>query len=521
MRYKAVLFDLDGTLINTAPGIIACAKKTMSDLGIPIPPDTEFDKFIGPPLPQCFQLVAGCDEATCNRAAAHYKSLFGPEYTSQFKPYPGMDQLLAQLKETGVPLGVATFKQPDPLRQSLDRFDMLPYFDVMVGSNPENTRTKGEIILLVLQQLGIDPGPDVLMVGDSPYDYEGACDAGVDFAAAAYGFGFKGVHQIPGSCVAHNVQELSDFILKDSQDTWCDLAIHIDSKDTAAAEAIAGMTVPYGFYTEDYSDMQQQVEEIAHIDLIDEGLLQKDPSKAIIHLYLQSADQVNETILFLKERFAAAGILADYTVNQVRMSEWTLAYQKYYHTQKVGKRLIVRPVWEEYTPNPGEAVLSLDPGAAFGTGSHETTKMILELMQDVVQPGDSILDLGCGSGILAIAALLLGAGQADLCDIDPLAVKVAKENAQTNGVDQQCHFTVGDLAVAKGKTYRVIFANIVADVILRLLPDIRQYMAPDGVFIASGIVDFRQQEVVSAMEEHGLTVVQTQTKNGWCAVVAR
>ena len=165
--------------------------------------------------------------------------------------------------------------------------------------------------------------------------------------------------------------------------------------------------------------------------------------------------------------------------------------------------------------------MSLDPGAAFGTGSHETTKMILELMQGIVQPGDTVLDLGCGSGILAIAALLLGAAHADLCDIDPLAIKVAKENAQTNHVQDNCQFTVGDLAVAKGKTYRVIFANIVADVILRLLPDIRQYLTPDGVFIASGIVDFRCDEVVDAMKEHGLTILDIQKKNGWCAVVAR
>ena len=521
MRYKAILFDLDGTLINTAPGIIACAKKTMEALEIPIPPNDAFDKFIGPPLPQCFQLVAGCDEATCKKAADYYKSIFGPEFTKKFIPYKGMDQLLTELKEAAVPMGVATFKQPGPIRQSLDRFNMLPYFAATVGSDPDSTRSKGEIIKITLSEMGISPGKDVLMVGDSPYDYEGACEAGVDFAAAAYGFGFKDVKDIPGSFVANNVAELRDYIFKDEAEVWCDLAVHINSKDVEEAESIAAMTVPYGFYTEDYSDLQQQVEQIAHINLIDDELLQKDPSKAIIHLYLPTSDQVRETVLFLKDRFLQAGIQADYTVDQVCMSDWALAYQKYYHTQKVGQRLIIRPVWEKYTPKPGEAVLSLDPGAAFGTGSHETTKMILELMQGIVQPGDTVLDLGCGSGILAIAALLLGAAHADLCDIDPLAIKVAKENAQTNHVQDNCQFTVGDLAVAKGKTYRVIFANIVADVILRLLPDIRQYLTPDGVFIASGIVDFRCDEVVDAMKEHGLTILDIQKKNGWCAVVAR
>ena len=181
MRYRALLLDMDGTLIDSSGGIIACAKEAMEELGIPIPPEDTFHRFIGPPLKECFRIVAGVeDEALLDRAVASYKAHFRDEHIAAGRLYPGWESLLPALKAQGVKLGVATLKFVGFARKTTDHFGLTPLFDAICGSVPEKTPSKEGIIREALAEMGIDEADadKVLMVGDSPYDEEGAAAVG-------------------------------------------------------------------------------------------------------------------------------------------------------------------------------------------------------------------------------------------------------------------------------------------------------------------------------------------------------
>ena len=211
-RYRAVLLDMDGTLIDTAPGVIACAKDCLNILGVPEPPEEVFHRFIGPPLPECFRLITGLDAEFCDRAAELYKTLFGQKYIAKFSLYPGMYDLLAECHSNGILLGIATFKQPVHMKAALEYLKIDHFFSSAVGTDPKSTLSKSEIINIAVSELGLPRNKDILMIGDSFYDYEGAKASGVDFAAAAYGYGFTDTDEIPGSCVAHDVSALIQFV---------------------------------------------------------------------------------------------------------------------------------------------------------------------------------------------------------------------------------------------------------------------------------------------------------------------
>ena len=218
-----------------------------------------------------------------------------------------------------------------------------------------------------------------------------------------------------------------------SSPDWTELCLEIAVEDTDRAAAIANMAVPYGIYIEDYSDLEQGARDIAHIDLIDEELLARDRTRALIHLYISPEDNPAEAAAYLRERLTAEGIRHELKDRQVKEDDWANGWKQYFKPLPVGKRLLIRPTWEEAGDPGGRQVLSIDPGMAFGTGGHETTRLVLETLEELVFPGAELLDVGCGSGILSIAALLLGASRTVGVDIDPLAVKTAEENGRING----------------------------------------------------------------------------------------
>ena len=162
---------------------------------------------------------------------------------------------------------------------------------------------------------------------------------------------------------------------------WTEINIEISADQVDEAAAIAQMVVPYGIYIEDYSDLRTEAPKIAHIDLIDEELLQKDVTKALIHIYISPDDNPAEAIAFLREKYTAAGIANSISTTAVKQEEWATAWKQYYHPQKLGNRLVVCPSWEEYEKQPEEVVITLDPGMAFGTGSHDTTRLCLEFLE--------------------------------------------------------------------------------------------------------------------------------------------
>ena len=300
---------------------------------------------------------------------------------------------------------------------------------------------------------------------------------------------------------------------------WTEICITVPKTFAETAEAIATSISGGGIYIEDYSDLESQVYEIAHVDLIEQDLLDKDRDKVLVHLYLAPDENPAQVIELLRDRLAASDTPYQLEVSGVEQEDWETGWKAYYHAMTLGKRLAIVPSWEEFDTD--RVVIRLDPGMAFGTGTHETTALCLETLDELIVPGDRVLDIGTGSGILAIAALKLGASSAQGIDIDPMCVRTATENAQLNGVDDKLEVLIGDLSDKATGTYQMITANIVANAILSLAPHVPALMAPGGWFVASGIIDTRRDEVIAGLEQAGLKVVEVKEKRGWVALVCK
>lgn len=304
-------------------------------------------------------------------------------------------------------------------------------------------------------------------------------------------------------------------------ENWTEIIIEIPAGNVDEAGAIANMAVPYGIYIEDYSNLEEETLEIAHIDLIDEDLLKKDRTKAWVHIYISPEENPNEAVSFLTERLTSCNISNTISLESCNMEDWLNNWKKYFKPIAVGKKLLIRPIWEEEFENTeNRRILDLEPGLAFGTGTHETTRLCMELTEKYLKDGDSFLDVGCGSGILSIAALLLGAQSAIGVDIDALAVKTAIENAEINNVSDKFTGICGNLTDKISGTFDVVAANIVADIIILLSNDIPQFMKPDTVYIISGIIDTREDDVLSVISEK-FEIIERLTEKGWVAMALK
>ena len=281
-----------------------------------------------------------------------------------------------------------------------------------------------------------------------------------------------------------------------------------------------------GLVIEDEEDFKRFLEQNRQYwDYVDEELLERMKGAARVKFYVTD-DPDGEA----QRKKWMAGIDLPYTTAPLREHDWATSWQKYYKPLPIGERLYVVPDWEREAPVPaGRTALYLNPGLTFGTGNHASTRLCLEWTEQSVKAGGSVLDLGCGSGILSIAALLLGAATAVGVDIDPKAVDVAYENAGLNGIGRD-RYTVlaGDVlsdaslkARLAERKYDLVLANIVADVIIPLSAHVEELLAPGGVFLCSGIIDTRCEEVRAALEKNGLTVFGRKDRDGWVAYAAR
>lgn len=306
------------------------------------------------------------------------------------------------------------------------------------------------------------------------------------------------------------------------QQDWTEIKVTVKSDDIETAANISNMTVPYGIYIEDYSDVVDETLEIAHVDLISEELLEKDRTKGIIHIYISPEENPAEAVSFLEERLSAENVEHEITINECKTEDWINNWKKYWHPVPIGNRLLIKPAWEQVEDTHGRAVLNLEPGLAFGTGSHPTTRLCLEMLEDYINPASTVLDVGCGSGILSIAALLLGAKSAFGVDIDKLAVKTALANAKENGFEPPVFNAVsGNLSENVSGKYSVIVANIVADVIMEFTPQAVEFLKDGGVFITGGIIDSRVEEVKTCFYEHGFDIVEHREAKGWNVFVCK
>ena len=308
---------------------------------------------------------------------------------------------------------------------------------------------------------------------------------------------------------------------------WTEIKIRVPIKDLETAGDIAQMTVPYGIYIEDYSNLEEEVEQIARINLIDQALLEKDRSHGIIHIYINPGDHPAQAVAFLRERYTAEKIAHEIICENCAEEDWRDSWKQYFHPVPVGEKLLIRPTWHETCNPQGRIVLNLDPGLAFGTGTHETTRLCLSALEMLDVAGKSVLDMGCGSGILGIGALKLGASHVTAVDIDSNAAAIAERNFERNGVPS-AEVLAGNVltdsalrAQVAGRRYDIILANIVADVIREMLPLFAETLAPGGTLLCSGIIAPRAGEITEALESCGFCPTGAVQENDWVSLTAQ
>ena len=314
------------------------------------------------------------------------------------------------------------------------------------------------------------------------------------------------------------------------------LALHIDTSP-AGLEPVSNMLNDLGIdglVIEDEGDFRQFLENnTQYWDYVDEELDQSMSGKCRITFYVEENNEGFTKVAAV--RIAMAEMKKNHpeyaplilTMDGIEDADWENNWKQFYKPMEIGERLIVIPDWEEAETH-GRVALRLNPGLTFGTGSHATTRLCLKALEKRVHSGMKVLDLGCGSGILSIAALLLGADSAFACDIDEKAVPVAYENAALNGVGKD-KYTVraGDvtsdnkLRREMGDGYDIVLANIVSDVIIALAPAVRPLMKEGGVFITSGIIDDRAEEVKGKLMENGFAIEEENQSEGWFSFVCR
>ena len=312
---------------------------------------------------------------------------------------------------------------------------------------------------------------------------------------------------------------------------WTEVKIYTT---TAGIDPLTGSMLDLGlqgFMIEDAQDFDEFLHDTTpHWDYVDQAVMEKmKDCETCVTIYVADNPQGMEELAQVRQilaRLKAQDPDGKYGRLELEMKgvdeeDWSNAWKKYYHPVQVGEHLVVCPSWEAYDRQPDDVVLTLNPGMAFGTGTHDTTRLCMELLEKYITPQDTVLDVGCGSGILAITAALLGANKIIGCDIDEVAVKVAGENAALNGVQDRIAFHQGDLTSQVEGSFQIICANIVADVIIRLSEDVGRYLAKDGIFITSGIIDTREQDVLNALEQNGFQVIERRTSGGWVALACK
>ena len=301
---------------------------------------------------------------------------------------------------------------------------------------------------------------------------------------------------------------------------WTQIKVSGNIKDMDEICAVMTM-VDQGLMIEDYSDVSEGLNAM-YGELLDESIINADKTRVGVSIFISEEKNYAEAVTFLRDRFSLLGLDVDTEVIGVDEDDWADAWKQYYKPVKCGKKIVIVPLWEKYDAEKDEVIIKMDPGMAFGTGTHETTRLCLSMMEKHMQKDMTVLDMGTGSGILAIYAAKLGATKIDAYDIDPVAVRVAKENFKENGVEDKIHCDVSDLMQNADKTrekYDFVCANIVADIVIRLSECMGDYVKKDGLCAVSGIIEPQAERVKKAVSEKGFVLIDEEKENDWCAFV--
>ena len=309
---------------------------------------------------------------------------------------------------------------------------------------------------------------------------------------------------------------------------WTEVLIKVDPQAVEAVTDILYGLGAQGVAIDEPVDVQKLREDELYWDYIDEKLLENDTEETKIMAYF-SEEETNlpEKIAVIKEKirnlteFGLSIGSGTVELSNVNQEDWESAWKQYFKPVHVTDRIVVKPEWEEYSPQEGEIVIEIDPGMAFGTGTHETTSMCINQIEKNLKAGDRVIDIGSGSGILSMAAVLLGAEKATGVDLDPVAVRVALENVELNNLQDKIEILHGNLTDVIREKADIVVANIMADIILILLEDVRELIKDDGLFISSGIIQEKRAAVEARLLEKNFSIVEVETKGEWCAITAQ
>ena len=301
---------------------------------------------------------------------------------------------------------------------------------------------------------------------------------------------------------------------------------------TIASEIVSQMLIDagsQGTIIEDKNDVQLNQRPEGQWDIIDEEIARRIGDDVKVTGFYPMDNRAPDTLSFVKDRARELPSIApgiDLGKLEVSMStiddeDWAENWKSQYKPFRLGKHIVIRPGWEEYDAEPTDKVVTIDPGMAFGTGTHETTGMCVSLVEEYVKEGMDVIDVGTGTGILAIAAAHMGAKHVLASDIDPMAVRVAKENIEINGFSDVIEAREGNLLEAADTTADVVIANIIADVIISIAAPVRAFVREGGVFICSGIAREREDEVIDALKKAGYGKLDKRNDGEWTAIACQ
>jgi ribosomal protein L11 methyltransferase len=274
-----------------------------------------------------------------------------------------------------------------------------------------------------------------------------------------------------------------------------------------------------GLAIEDPRDIMELSKDSTDWDFVDPSLMKIDLDKISIKAYFSESQKLNSVIDFVKKEMEK--VQGEIVFSEIDEKDWAESWKKYYKPRRIGTNIVIKPTWESIDEKEGDLVIELDPGMAFGTGTHETTMMCIESLEKFMNNGDKVYDIGCGSGILSIAAAKLGASDIVAVDLDPDCIKVSNENILKNKVEDKIQAIQGNLLDVVEDKADVIVSNIIAEIIVKMSKDLREYLVDNGIFIASGIILEKIKLVEDSLVENGFEILEIRKLGEWACIVAR
>lgn len=308
---------------------------------------------------------------------------------------------------------------------------------------------------------------------------------------------------------------------------WIEVQIKTTAEAVETVSSILYEAGVGGLVIEDPNDIISYANSDENWDYIEASLLEQQYEGVVVKAYFPESEDLIDKIELIKQniekipQYNLDKGLGEVTTSEVYEKDWADSWKKYYKPKKIGDKIVVKPSWEDYEREDNDIIIELDPGMAFGTGTHETTIMCIKQLEKYIKSGHTVFDIGCGSGILSVAAAKLGAERVIGVDLDELSIKVSNENAKINHVDSIIDVRHGNLLDVVKEKANVIVSNIVAEIIAILSKDIPKFLEKNGIFITSGIIHEKIDMVKEAMMEEGLDIIDTITMGEWACIVAK